>query len=139
MPGSPEQQARRNIDRQLDQCGWIVQDHDDMNISTGLGVAIREFPLTTGSVDYMLYADGKAIGIVEAKPEGHTLTGVEVQSETRLHQAILKRAFEGRLVPQDPNDEPASVLLERIAAELKTAVAKTKTPKKTRKKKRNRQ
>ncbi|MGH2583531.1 MAG: hypothetical protein ACRDJE_01310 [Dehalococcoidia bacterium] len=35
----------------------------------------------------------------------------------RLRQAILKRAFEGRLVPQDPDDEPASVLLERIRAE----------------------
>lgn len=34
-----------------------------------------------------------------------------------LQQAILKRAFEGRLVPQDPSDEPASVLLERIQAE----------------------
>jgi type I restriction enzyme S subunit len=35
----------------------------------------------------------------------------------RLRQAILKRAFEGRLVPQDPNDEPAEVLLERIRAQ----------------------
>ena len=32
----------------------------------------------------------------------------------RLRQAILKAAFEGRLVPQDPNDEPATVLLERL-------------------------
>lgn len=34
-----------------------------------------------------------------------------------LEQAILARAFEGRLVPQDPNDEPASILLDRIKAE----------------------
>jgi type I restriction enzyme S subunit len=36
---------------------------------------------------------------------------------TRLRQGILKRAFEGRLVPQDPADEPAAQLLERIQAE----------------------
>jgi type I restriction enzyme S subunit len=37
----------------------------------------------------------------------------------RLRQSILKRAFEGKLVPQDPSDEPASVLLERLRASQK--------------------
>ncbi|HEV2295272.1 MAG TPA: DEAD/DEAH box helicase family protein [Tepidisphaeraceae bacterium] len=77
---TPEQKARRQIDRLLDQCGWVLQNHRDMNISAGSGVAIREFPLASGFADYLLYADGQAIGIVEAKPEGHTLTGVETQS-----------------------------------------------------------
>ena len=42
---------------------------------------------------------------------------VNVKRAERLRQAILKRAFEGKLVPQDPTDEPTSVLLERIRSE----------------------
>ena len=50
-----------------------------------------------------------------------------LQRAARLRQAVLKRAFEGRLVPQDPNDEPASVLLERIRREREaTGAAKPK-------------
>lgn len=64
----PEQRARQEIDRQLAACGWIVQGHKAMNPAAGPGIAVREFPLDTGPVDYLLYAGGKVIGIVEAKP-----------------------------------------------------------------------
>jgi type I restriction enzyme S subunit len=40
-----------------------------------------------------------------------------LQRSARLRQSILKEAFSGRLVPQDPNDEPATALLERIQQE----------------------
>jgi len=48
-------------------------------------------------------------------------------SET-LRQSILKKAFSGQLVPQDPNDEPASALLARIQTEKDSLLAKPKTP-----------
>ncbi|EKU97316.1 restriction endonuclease S subunit [Leptolyngbya sp. PCC 7375] len=56
----------------------------------------------------------------------------------KLRQSILKKAFEGKLVPQDPNDEPASVLLERIQAEKAQQEAKSKKRKTTAKKKKSR-
>ncbi len=46
----------------------------------------------------------------------------------RLRQSILKRAFEGRLVPQDPADEPAERLLERIKAEKAKQQEKNRLP-----------
>ena len=81
MPETPEQKARREIDADLTAAGWLVQDRDDLDLSAGRGVAVREFPMKPGFgfADYLLYLDRKAIGAVEAKAEG-TLTGVEAQS-----------------------------------------------------------
>ena len=80
---TPEQEARVKIDRSLKLAGWIVQDVDSINPYAGCGVAVREFPLKTGhgTADYLLYVNRKAVGVVEAKPAGFTLTGVEAQSE----------------------------------------------------------
>ena len=80
---TPEQQARANIDKMLTRAGWAVQDADSLNLYANKGVAVREFPLKSGHghADYMLYVNQRAAGVVEAKPEGFTLTGVEVQSE----------------------------------------------------------
>ncbi|SRR6266496_531044 len=81
MADKPEQQARRLIDENLAAAGWIVQDQNELDLTVGRGIAVREFPMRSGFgfADYLLYLDRKAIGAIEAKPEG-TLTGVETQS-----------------------------------------------------------
>jgi len=78
---TPEEEARQVIDERLDAAGWVVQDYRKVNLGAGLGVAIREFPLKTGSADYMLFVDRKAAGVIEAKPIGTTLGGVDWQSD----------------------------------------------------------
>jgi len=79
---TPEQKARVSIDALLSAAGWHVCNMADANIHAAVGVAIREFPLDNGYgfADYLLYVNGKACGVIEAKKEGATLTGVELQS-----------------------------------------------------------
>ena len=79
---TPEERAREIIDAKLAESGWAVQSRDEINLAAGLGIAVREFPLIHGAgfADYMLFVDGNPVGVLEAKPEGHTLSGVEVQA-----------------------------------------------------------
>lgn len=79
MP-TPEEEARKLIDNLLEAAGWQVQDRQEMNLYSSPGVAVREFPLETGEADYLLFANQKAVGVVEAKPFGMTLSGVAEQS-----------------------------------------------------------
>jgi len=51
MSDKPEAGARHEIDRQLRESGWVVQNAREMNISAALRVAVREFPLETGFAD----------------------------------------------------------------------------------------
>ncbi len=77
----PEQAARQTIDAMLADAGWIVQSRHELSLGAGRGVAVREFHLKTGYADYLLFADRKALGAIEAKAVGTTLSGVEDQSE----------------------------------------------------------
>lgn len=77
---TPEAQARQQIDAMLIASGWVVQDFKAVDFSAGRGIALREVPLKTGPCDYLLLVDRKAIGVVEAKKEGTTLSAVAEQS-----------------------------------------------------------
>jgi type I restriction enzyme R subunit len=76
----PEEKARQQIDDQLQAAGWTVQSRDAANLGAARGVAVGEFPLTTGFADYMLFVDKRPIGVIEAKAVGKTLSGVEAQT-----------------------------------------------------------
>jgi type I restriction enzyme, S subunit len=69
---------------------------------------------------------------IERQMLGARRLATEIETQlaraARLRQAILKRAFDAQLVPQDPNDEPASVLLGRVRAERDGASVSTRAP-----------
>ena len=79
---TPEQRARQTIDRKLKEAGWEIQDLNRINPTAALGVAVREFPTSTGPVDYALFVEGTPVGVIEAKRSeaGEHITDVEMQS-----------------------------------------------------------
>ncbi len=79
---TPEEQARVVIDEKLEQSGWTIQDMRQLNLTASLGIAVREFPTSTGPVDYALFIEGRPVGVVEAKKSeaGENITVVEGQS-----------------------------------------------------------
>ena len=87
---TPEQKARQIIDKKLEQSGWTIQDMKQLNLFAGLGVAVREFPTSTGPVDYALFVDGTPVGIIEAKKDdaGENITAVEGQSNRYVNSTF---------------------------------------------------
>jgi len=83
MSPTPEQRARLDIDSALEAAGWIIQDRAAMNLAARTGVAVREFKMAAGHgfADYLLFVNGKAVGVLEAKPAGYALTNVELQAD----------------------------------------------------------
>src|SRR6185312_10595485 len=74
------------------------------------------------------------LSVIEA---AENYIAASLKRAARLRQSILKEAFAGRLVPQDPSDEPASVLLERLRAERQTGIIDRAKPTRSRRASRN--
>ncbi len=70
------------INPALKRAGWNVQHFKDADIRSSKGVAVEYFPMGkgVGEADYVLFVNGQAVGIIEAKKEGETLVGKEPQS-----------------------------------------------------------
>lgn len=87
---TPEEKARQIIDKKLEQSGWTLQDMNALNPVAAPGVAVREFPTSTGPVDYALFVDGIPVGVVEAKKDaaGENITTVEKQSHRYANSSL---------------------------------------------------
>ncbi len=78
---TPENRARRNIDKMLEAAGWHIQNYAERDTDAALGVAVREYPLANAQrTDYLLFVSGLAVGFIEAKKEGTTLSGAAQQA-----------------------------------------------------------
>ncbi|WP_198117766.1 type I restriction endonuclease subunit R [Massilia rhizosphaerae] len=116
---TPETKARQQIDQKLEQAGWVIQDMKQLNLSAGLGVAIREYTTDTGPADYVLFVDRVACGVIEAKKDsaGENLTATESQTERyasanlkwRQDNTPLRFLFEatGQIIRFTDNADPA--------------------------------
>ncbi len=87
------------IDAMLEAAGWELQDYSGpVDFQSSPGVAVREFMTATGPVDYLLVADGKVAGSIEAKREGETLASVE--SQTGRYNEGFRALAAGRPLPR---------------------------------------
>lgn len=92
---NPEQIARDRIDAMLIEAGWLVQSKDKVNLSQGIGVAVRELNTESGPADYILFVNSKPVGVIEAKAEdlGYKLLQVQDQSARYSKSSIKIGAF----------------------------------------------
>ena len=116
---TPEAKARLLIDQKLEQAGWVIQDMKQLNLSAGVGVAVREYPTDTGPADYVLFVHRQAAGVIEAKKDdaGANLTATEDQTaryaaarlKWRKDNAPLRFLFEatGQIIRFTDNGDPA--------------------------------
>jgi type I restriction enzyme S subunit len=128
--GLPAEFVYRFFEAQYDNVRRISRGNNQLALNK-IRVEAIPLPLPPVAEQYRIVAESeRQLSVVD---ELETLVDTNIKRAARLRQAILKRAFEGKLVPEDPNDEAASVLLERIRASRSAAIP-VKPPRLLRKK-----
>ena len=87
---TPEEKASQVIEAKLRQSGWVIQDFAKVNLTVSLGVAVREFPASTGPVDYTLFIDGAPVGVVEAKRDDMGKTSPLLRNNPAAMRTVLQ-------------------------------------------------
>ena len=90
---------------------------DGVNQSNINGAKLLNFPFPYCSIQEQRKIVSTLDRVLSVVDKMENEIARQLDSADALRQAILKRAFSGQLVPQDPSDEPASILLARIRAE----------------------
>jgi len=89
--GKLDEKARRKIDKLLEDAGWaVVQDRDYFDPRVSRGIAVREYPLETGSIDYPPFVGRGGHGCHRSPPGG--------ESEMRASRLYLPRLMNGVVV-----------------------------------------
>ena len=120
-------EAILNSPRILDEIERIKSGINDSGVNLNQGAFLRlEIPYCSVDEQKQIIMElDRTLSVLNKK---HEIIEASLAQSEILRQSILKKAFSGQLVPQDPNDEPASALLARIQTDKDSRLAKPKTP-----------
>lgn len=96
---------------------FIEQGKQTTNLASISLTKLSQLPTPLPPVDEAAEIVRRLSDGLSAAADAEKELDAEAADAARLKQSILKAGFEGRLVPQDPNDEPASALLARFGAD----------------------
>ena len=87
---TPETKVRIKIDKKLEESGYVLQDFKEFNPAASLGVVVREYPTSSGPVNYLIFVNKMPCGVIETKKTqaAESLTSVAEQSKRYIESDL---------------------------------------------------